>query len=202
MRTGATIAALAVVLAGCGWFEEAEEPPAASTLEPAGDERPSAPVARPAPASRLAGDDVVASDLERIEQLRESLDAESVDGDTLVSLPGDVLFGFDQATVTDAGRRTLADLAELIVLEDPPAVRVEGHTDSVGDPDYNRDLSERRAEAVAAVLVEDFGIDADLLDVRGFGEDRPVASNTTDDDEDDPEGRALNRRVEVILADR
>lgn len=119
-----------------------------------------------------------------------------------MSLPGDVLFAFDRAEVTDTGRRTLADVAELVELEDPPAVRVEGHTDSVGDPAYNQELSERRAQAAAAVLTDAHGVDRDLLEVRGFGEDQPVAPNTTDDGEDNPEGRARNRRVEIILVER
>lgn len=199
-------AAVAVLLAaGCTASDEAASPPAAqpapdSALE-AADQPLSALVARPAPASQLGGDAVAVSDLERIEQLRDALDAEPLEGDTLVALPGDVLFAFDEPEVTTAGRDTLADVAELITLEDPPAVRVEGHTDSVGSAAYNQDLSQRRAQAAAQVLVEN-GIDATLLQVSGFGEERPVAPNTDPDGSDDPEGRQRNRRVEVVLVDR
>lgn len=211
-RALALSVASTVALTGCGWLGDADEPGEGAGPPTQGaqrgselradDQPPSALVARPAPVTRLGDDAVVASDLERIEELRESLDAEEREDGTLVSLPGDVLFAFDRAEVTDTGRRTLAHVAELVELEDPPAVRVEGHTDSVGDPAYNQELSERRAQAAAAVLTDAHGVDRDLLEVRGFGEDQPVAPNTTDDGEDNPEGRARNRRVEIILVER
>jgi OOP family OmpA-OmpF porin len=67
-------------------------------------------------------------------------------------------------------------------------IEVEGHTDSRGDDGYNKQLSQRRAEAVVAYLVKQ-GIDKARLTGRGFGEDRPIADNATED------GRAQNRRV-------
>ncbi len=69
-------------------------------------------------------------------------------------------------------------------------MEIQGHTDSVGDRNYNQKLSERRAETVKAYLVL-YGIDVSRMTVRGFGPDRPVAENDTE------EGRALNRRVEL-----
>lgn len=208
MTRGARMVAVVAVLLVAGCTAEGPEgdalsptvPPAPSVLE-AEAQPPSALVARPAPVSRLGQDAAAVSDLERSDQLRDALDAETIDSDTLLALPGDVLFAFDEAVVTAAGRDTLADVAELIGLEAPPAVRVEGHTDSVGSPDYNQGLSERRARAAAQVLVEQ-GIDVSLLEVTGFGQERPVASNTHPDGSDDPEGRQRNRRVEVILVDR
>lgn len=211
MRLGATLAAAAVCV-GCGWLaagngpDDAADPlapePAGDSPTDAGAEPTSALIARPVPTSRLGDDAVAVSDLDRIDQLRRDLDAEPVDNGTLVDLPGDVLFAFDGAEVTTAGRRTLAEVAELIELAEPPAVRVDGHTDSLGDRAYNRDLSQRRAQSAAAVLADEHGVDAGLLEVRGFGEDQPAEPNTTADGEDNPEGRARNRRVEIILADR
>jgi outer membrane protein OmpA-like peptidoglycan-associated protein len=67
---------------------------------------------------------------------------------------------------------------------------ITGHTDSAGKPDYNLDLSKRRAASVAKVLSEQFGIAADRFATDGLGDTQAVASN------DKPEGRAMNRRVE------
>jgi OOP family OmpA-OmpF porin len=73
-------------------------------------------------------------------------------------------------------------------------VRVEGHTDSQGSESYNQALSERRANTVLNYLVSN-GIDGDRLSASGFGENSPVADNAT------AEGRARNRRVDLVVAD-
>ena len=74
-------------------------------------------------------------------------------------------------------------------------VEVQGHTDNVGSPSYNRALSQRRAEAVVRALTER-DVDATRLRARGYGFDEPVAPNTTD------ENRAKNRRVQFIIVER
>lgn len=71
---------------------------------------------------------------------------------------------------------------------------VEGHTDSSGGAAFNQSLSEKRARAVANLLVSKFGIDATRVSSVGYGEARPVASN------DNPEGRATNRRVVAVIS--
>lgn len=71
-------------------------------------------------------------------------------------------------------------------------ITIEGHTDNTGDDAHNQQLSEMRAAAVRAFLIEHYGIDAGRLEAAGFGESRPVASNDT------PEGRQGNRRVELV----
>lgn len=68
---------------------------------------------------------------------------------------------------------------------------VEGHTDSVGTDAYNQKLSERRANAVRDVLVNEYGVQGSRVDSVGYGESRPVADNATES------GRAINRRVEA-----
>lgn len=79
-------------------------------------------------------------------------------------------------------------------LQKDPTLKLEidGYTDSVGDAVHNLDLSKRRAQAVASVLVSQFGVDAGTLTVNGFGTAKPIASNDT------PDGRAANRRVEFL----
>lgn len=102
-----------------------------------------------------------------------------------------ILFDFDQATLRPESRPALDRL--LGALQGTPTLRltIEGHTDSDGADDYNLALSDRRARAVVAWLVER-GIAADRLEAAGRGETRPVAGNDTAD------GRALNRRVEAV----
>lgn len=104
-----------------------------------------------------------------------------------------VMKGIDFATnsdqLTPTSSRVLDEAKR--VLDEYPTLRLEisGHTDSTGNPDYNRDLSKRRAEAVKTYLVAG-GIAAERLEAVGYGPDRPIADNAT------PDGRAKNRRVE------
>ena len=102
-----------------------------------------------------------------------------------------ILFESGSARLTPSSRTDLSRL--LAALEDNAAlrVRVEGHTDAAGGADANRQLSQRRAEAVVDWLVGR-GIAPSRLEAVGVGEDRPVASNDT------PAGREQNRRVEIV----
>jgi OOP family OmpA-OmpF porin len=121
------------------------------------------------------------------------VDATGCAVDAPITLPG-VSFAPDSAELTAASRGVLDRVAQ--VLSTVPSVRVEvaGHTDSAGRAEYNRTLSQRRAESVVAYLIER-GIDADRLSARGYGEEQPVADNAT------PAGRASNRRVELRRRD-
>ncbi len=130
------------------------------------------------------------------EELRNDLGSE-IDvvrqGDELiVRMPNDILFDVDSAAVKPGLRRDLGVLAASLNKYPDTRVAVEGHTDSTGDAGYNFDLSTRRAQSVVIVLVEN-GVDGRRLDVFGRGENNPIASNLT------PEGRALNRRVEIKI---
>ncbi len=78
-------------------------------------------------------------------------------------------------------------------------VNITGYTDSKGSAEYNEKLSLRRAEAVKAKLLE-FGLNENYIaGVRGLGESNPIAPNTKPDGKDNPEGRAMNRRIELEL---
>jgi fibro-slime domain-containing protein len=101
-------------------------------------------------------------------------------------------FAFDKSDITKDSSAVLAEVAK--VLRDDPSLRlrIEGHTDNTGDATYNRDLSQRRADAVKSSLVTKFAIAADRLTTQGFGPDHPVASNSTS------AGRYKNRRVELV----
>ncbi|NBB99639.1 MAG: OmpA family protein [Bacteroidetes bacterium] len=104
----------------------------------------------------------------------------------------DVLFDTGQATIKQASAETLAEIAAF--LEDHAEIRllVEGHTDNQGDFQANITLSKARAEAVETYLVERHGIDAERIETIGLGQTTPAAP------EDTPEGRAENRRVELV----
>jgi OOP family OmpA-OmpF porin len=104
-----------------------------------------------------------------------------------------VEFDFDKSTIKKGYDKDINDLAK--VMRDYPDLNVviEGHTDSIGTAAYNKKLSQRRADAVKKYMVEEDGIDANRITAKGFGEERPIASNDTD------EGRQKNRRVEAAV---
>ena len=138
------------------------------------------------------------SNLQAVEKLKSDLGAVETDRGTVISLPGDVTFDFDKATLRAEGRATLDRLAELIAAGGAGKISIEGHTDAKGDDAYNKRLSEQRAAAVKTYLTEK-GVAGDRLTTIGLGELRPVAPNAKSDGSDDEDGRQKNRRVEVIL---
>ena len=102
------------------------------------------------------------------------------------------LFDFDKAVLKEAGKVALHELGDAIKAKGVKVVDIDiiGHTDSVGPAEYNMGLSVRRAEAVRDYIVSE-GIDTNIIDVSGEGENNPIASNDT------AEGRAENRRVDI-----
>lgn len=123
----------------------------------------------------------------------EDVESTTKDGrETVVSLRSDVLFAFGRAQLPPSA----ADKIKTLLAQAPKGSRLKvyGHTDSIGDDAHNLALSRARARAVGALVDR---IRPDLtLDVRGFGERRPVEPNTIAG-KDNPEGRAANRRVEL-----
>jgi outer membrane protein OmpA-like peptidoglycan-associated protein len=109
----------------------------------------------------------------------------------------DFLFDFDRAEIRSEAAPALAELAQRIA-DANNVVLIEGHTDAIGSESYNQTLSERRATAVRIALASR-GLPPARLNVRGFGKTRPVAPNLREDGSDDPDGRQLNRRVEVVI---
>lgn len=125
---------------------------------------------------------------------RRGADVRSTDRGVVVNLP-DVLFEFGSARLTQPARRTSREIADVISSVPNRRIYVEGHTDSVGTLSYNQKLSEDRAWSVADSLVAD-GVGRDKVLVKGFGENDPIATNSTE------AGRRRNRRVEVIIGNR
>ena len=103
-------------------------------------------------------------------------------------------FDFDKAVIKPDSNALLDDIATTLKHFPEWRLRITGHTDSTGKPEYNEELSMNRANAIKQALA-DRGIDAARLETLGMGEKQPVASNDT------PEGQALNRRVELVRLD-
>lgn len=117
------------------------------------------------------------------------------DGESVLTLTSDLLFAFGSADLAPASGAAIGQAVAELPQGAP--VSVSGHTDSSGSDAVNQPLSEQRAQAVAGVIAQ---ARPDLvLTVEGFGSSRPVADNSSGG-EDDPQGRALNRRVEVRYA--
>ena len=119
-------------------------------------------------------------------------DALSKGADARVDLT--VNFAYDSDQVQGEAHAQILEIAE--ALSQPGLVQhrimVEGHTDGDGEAGYNLDLSYRRAIAVVRMLTDQYDIPSDRLEVKGYGEDRPVADNSSD------QGKALNRRVTLV----
>ncbi len=114
------------------------------------------------------------------------------DGSIQVNFPSEVLFGFDQAEVKPEFRPALDEVSRILNQDPRSQVLVVGHTDNVGSDAYNRDLSQRRAQSVVSYL-NMRGVAPQRLSAQGRSFHEPRASNAT------PEGRALNRRVELFV---
>lgn len=125
-------------------------------------------------------------------QLRD-MEAQQTERGLLVTL-GDVLFAFNKAELSAQAAPRLDKLASFLKQFPDRKLLIEGYTDSVGSDSYNQDLSERRAQAVRDALVQR-GVDSSRITARGYGKAHPVADNAS------PEGRAMNRRVEIVIAD-
>jgi outer membrane protein OmpA-like peptidoglycan-associated protein len=110
----------------------------------------------------------------------------------LVLSLSDILFDVGQATIKPSAQNNIRQIASVLKQYPSHHISVEGYTDATGGDAYNLKLSEARAGAVRAALVGG-GIDSTIISSHGFGKDNPVAANTT------PDGRAANRRVEVII---
>jgi outer membrane protein OmpA-like peptidoglycan-associated protein len=106
----------------------------------------------------------------------------------------DVLFEFNKANLKAGSARSLTKITEFLRENPQRQITIEGYTDNVGSDAYNRELSQRRAEAVREFFVQN-GISANRITARGLGEEYPVASNDTE------AGRQQNRRVQIIIVD-
>ncbi len=104
-----------------------------------------------------------------------------------------VNFATNSSEVTDAFVSEVKDLADFMKKYADVDAKIEGHTDSRGAANYNKPLSQRRADAVKEMLVNRFGVDAGRVTTMGYGEEKPMADNDT------AAGRSANRRVVAVM---
>lgn len=208
----ALVAAAAVALSGCAAMEDmATSPEKENTRKGAGygaaagaviglltggnDKFEAAMIG--AAAGALAGGAVGYYMDKQEAKLREQMAGTGVDvvrnGDNItLDVPGGVTFAFDSSELNSQFHPVLDKVAATLTEYDKTIIEVAGHTDSVGSDAYNQQLSERRANSVAAYLGS-HGVDRGRMVTIGAGEAHPVASN------DNEEGRAQNRRVEITI---
>jgi outer membrane protein OmpA-like peptidoglycan-associated protein len=127
-----------------------------------------------------------------MDALSKSLAVKADTRGTVITLSGGVLFATGQATILPGAQAQLNQVADTLKTQAEHHFTVEGHTDNQGTDAINNDLSNRRANAVRDYLVVR-GVAAAAITAQGFGSTRPVSDNKT------TEGRAMNRRVEIIV---
>jgi len=142
---------------------------------------------------------VVAGKSAELTRVIKDLGAEDTPKAVKVNLSADLLFDFDKADIKPAAEPQLGKVVTLLKAYPSADVAIDGHTDGKGSDAYNQTLSEERATSVAQWLADHAGIDGAKLHTRGWGKTKPVAPNTKPDGSDDPEGRAKNRRVEIVI---
>ncbi|HVI48824.1 MAG TPA: OmpA family protein [Chitinophaga sp.] len=109
-----------------------------------------------------------------------------------VIFPNNVLFATSSDQLSDAIKPTFGHFADILNKYGKTKILITGHTDNTGNTDYNRDLSEKRANA-ARSLLQEFKVSSDRMFTWGLADRDPIASNSTD------AGRAKNRRVEFVI---
>jgi outer membrane protein OmpA-like peptidoglycan-associated protein len=126
------------------------------------------------------------------QDLGKSADVERVGESILVTFDSGIMFDVDSYALKASTRANLDKMAETMKQYDKTEIIVMGHTDATGSDDYNQKLSENRASSVSRFLQQN-GITAKRLTTKGFGEQKPVASNNS------ASGREQNRRVEIAI---
>jgi len=134
-----------------------------------------------------------------IQSALKDLGAKVTDTEIQIELSGDVLFDFDEWDIRPDAEESLKKVAEIIETYKSTKVVISGHTDSIGQEEYNQTLSEKRAQSVKEWLSENSGINREVMETVGYGESKPVTPNTNPDGSDNPAGRQENRRVEILI---
>jgi OmpA-OmpF porin, OOP family len=104
-----------------------------------------------------------------------------------------IQFDFNKADIKPEYDSNLKEAADFMNKYPQTTTVIEGHTDSVGKPKYNQTLSQKRADSVRDYLIKNFNISPDRISTKGYGEDKPIASNDTE------EGRSQNRRIQATF---
>ena len=134
-----------------------------------------------------------------LEKARQEFEAQQSGRSLSMNLSGDVLFDYDKAALKPEAEQALKKVAVVLSQFPESNVTVQGYTDSKGTTATNMQLSRARALAVKDWLVKNGGVLAANVSTKGFGEQYPIAPNKNTDGSDNPLGRALNRRVSIIV---
>lgn len=130
---------------------------------------------------------------------RKELQLKETEKTVNMKLEGDVVFDFGKAEINSKAEQILDKVGTVISQFPGGKILIEGHTDSRGSQKANLDLSNRRAQAVKDWLVRNKGIDESSITTHGYGETKPIATNTNPDGSDNSQGRQQNRRVEITV---
>jgi len=124
----------------------------------------------------------------------ENVDLSLEEEEIKMQVPDDLLFDFDKSKLKPEAKETLDEIIEeLSELSTDVAIQINGHTDSTGEADYNMNLSEERAHAVADYMKENSDLDSETMEIQGFGDTEPIASNENEEE------REKNRQVEIVI---
>ncbi len=214
MKTLRSLTCIAVISALCACGQKPDEPAAqqqqallvqASTAETPQPQpepvAPSAPVPMPAPAPAsapaTAQNSTAVAQGSSLTAQSSSLSGTETGFNIQINLSSDVLFDFDKAELKPEADSELQKAADIIRQKGKGLIMISGYTDSKGTDAYNKRLSLARAQAVKNWF-EAQGLHQNYQ-TEGLGAANPVAPNTNDDGSDNPEGRAKNRRVEIIV---
>ena len=137
--------------------------------------------------------------IEELNQAIRDLSGHVEDMEISVALSSDVLFDFDKADIKPAADNELKKLALIVRKKRTGDITITGHTDTKGGASYNMAWSGRRAASVKNWLVKHVEINAEVINTKGLGETHPIAPNIKADGSDDPDGRAKNRRVDIVI---
>ena len=128
----------------------------------------------------------------RAQAARSDVEARDSERGLVLTL-GDVVFEAGKASLQPSAMTAIDRLAQLLSVYPERSIRIEGHTDAVGDDAANQELSLRRAAAVRDALLAR-GVDASRIEAVGYGATRPIADNRTES------GRQKNRRIDIVLS--
>jgi outer membrane protein OmpA-like peptidoglycan-associated protein len=129
---------------------------------------------------------------EELEKELKDAEVERVGEGIKITFDSGLMFSVDQSNLTNESKSNLVELAETLKTYPDTNILVEGHTDNTGSEKYNMKLSQKRAASVKSHL-ESLGVDGNRLQLVASGEEKPIASNDTE------QGKRQNRRVEVAI---
>jgi outer membrane protein OmpA-like peptidoglycan-associated protein len=136
--------------------------------------------------------DSLEQELQRTLAVSETISFKRQQDMLVLTCRSDSMFGFDSVAIKSGAQVEIGRIADVLVSYPQTHIRIEGHTDSIGAAESNQKLSERRADAVKKELIVR-KLQADRIEIVGFGAARPVASNKT------PDGRRQNRRIQIFI---